>query len=73
VIAGVTPGGPAAAAGLVVGDTITAADGHAVITPAALGALVLAHKPGVRVSVTYRDASGASHTATLTLASGPAQ
>lgn len=47
--------------------------GHAVTTPAALGALVLAHKPGARVSVTCTDASGASHTATHKLASGPAQ
>jgi hypothetical protein len=31
-----------------------------------------AHKPGDKVALTWTDASGASHTATVTLVQGPA-
>jgi S1-C subfamily serine protease len=72
-IAEVTRSGPAAAAGLVAGDTITAIGGRVVSAPNALGALILSQKPDVRVSVTYTDRSGLSHTTTVRLASGPPQ
>jgi S1-C subfamily serine protease len=72
-ILGVVPGGPAAAAGLVPGDVITAAAGKAVSGPSDIQSLVLAHKPGDKVAVTYTDVSGQSQTATVTLASGPPQ
>ena len=73
LVAGVLPGGPAAAAGLEPGNVITAFDGHAISTPAALSALVLADKPRARVSVTYVDQAGAKHGTTVTLGSGPPQ
>jgi S1-C subfamily serine protease len=73
LIAGVVSGGPAASAGLAAGDVMTAIDGHTVSSPAAIPALVLAKKPGARVTVTYVDQYGTSHTATVTLGSGPAQ
>jgi S1-C subfamily serine protease len=72
-IAQVTRGAPAAAAGLVAGDTITALDGRSVSTPAALGTLILRETPGVRVSVKYTDQSSVSHTTSVRLASGPPQ
>jgi S1-C subfamily serine protease len=72
-IAEVTRGGPAAAAGLVAGDTITAIGGRHVSTPTALGVLILTKKPHVRVSVGYTDQSGVSHTVSVTLGSGPPQ
>jgi len=69
----VTPGGPAAGAGLVGGDTITAIGGRTVSSPTALGALILSKKPGARVSVKYVDQAGVSVTASVRLASGPPQ
>jgi S1-C subfamily serine protease len=71
-IAGVVDGGPAAAAGLAAGDTITAVDGTAIDSATALTTALSAHAAGDTVSVTWTDASGASHTANVTLAQGPA-
>jgi S1-C subfamily serine protease len=73
LIAGVVSGGPAAFAGLVAGDVITAIDGHTISSPTAISTLVLTKKPGAKITVAYVDQSGASHTATVTLGSGPAQ
>jgi S1-C subfamily serine protease len=73
LVAGVVSGGPAASAGLVAGDVITAINGHTVSSPSAISALVLTKKPGAKITVAYVDQSGASHTATVTLGSGPAQ
>jgi S1-C subfamily serine protease len=72
-IVGLVPSGPAAAAGLVPGDVITAVAGRAVSGPSDIEPIILAHKPGDKVTVTYTDASGQSQTATITLGSGPAQ
>lgn len=73
VIVSVVDGGPAAGAGLVPGDVITSFAGHAVTSAASLGPLVVAAKAGSTVAVTYLDQTGASQTATVTLASGPPQ
>jgi S1-C subfamily serine protease len=73
LVAGVVSGGPAASAGLVAGDVITAINGRTVSSPSAISALVLTKKPGAKITVAYVDQSGASHTATVTLGSGPAQ
>jgi S1-C subfamily serine protease len=72
-IVGIVPGGPAATAGLVPGDVITAAAGRAVSGPNDIEPIILAHKPGDKVTITYIDASGQSQTATMTLAIGPPQ
>jgi S1-C subfamily serine protease len=72
-VQGVYPSTPAAGAGIEAGDTVTAIDGAQVSTSAALRAAVAAHSPGDRVSVTWTDTNGASHTATVTLAQGPVQ
>jgi S1-C subfamily serine protease len=73
VVAGVVPGGAAAAAGLTAGDVITSIDGHTVSSPDTLRSALLLEKPGARISVTYLDTTGTSGTATVTLGSGPPQ
>ena len=65
-------GSPAAAAGLGSGDTITAINGHAITSPDTLSSQLGAYHPGDKVSLSWTDGSGATHTATVTLAKGPA-
>src|SRR5580765_859109 len=72
-IVGVVPGAPAAAAGLVPGDVIIAVAGRAVSDPSDIAPIILTHKPGDRVTITYSDASGQTQSASVTLASGPPQ
>jgi S1-C subfamily serine protease len=67
----VQSGTGAAQAGITVGSTITALDGRAVADNTALRAVILTHKPGDTISVTWTDPAGQSHTASVTLASGP--
>jgi len=71
-VGGVIAGTPAETLGLVAGDTITAIDGVAVGDATTLSAAISAHKSGDRVAVSWTSASGATHTATATLANGPA-
>jgi S1-C subfamily serine protease len=73
LITGVVSGGPAASAGLAAGDVITAINGHTVPSPATISALVLTKKPGAKIRIAYVDQFGTSHTASVTLASGPPQ
>jgi S1-C subfamily serine protease len=73
VVAGVIPGGPAASAGLVAGDVISAIDGHAISSSSSLTSVLLTKKPGAKVTISYTDQFGGVHSATVTLASGPAQ
>jgi len=63
---------PAASAGLVAGDTITALGGVPVTSADGLSAAISGYKPGDSVSVTWTDTSGATQSATVTLATGPA-
>ena len=71
-IGGVVDGSPAAGAGLQAGDTITAVDGTTVDGADTLSAALAKHNPQDQVRVTWTDAAGTSHTATVTLAAGPA-
>jgi putative serine protease PepD len=68
LVVAVTPGGPAAQAGLQVGDVITKLDGQPAHSSEQLLALTLTHKPGDTISVTY-ERQGTSHTTQLTLGS----
>jgi S1-C subfamily serine protease len=70
VVAAVDPGSPAARAGITGGDVITAIDGHATPTTAALSRQVGAHKPGQVVSVTV-STQGGTRTAQIRLGMGP--
>jgi S1-C subfamily serine protease len=65
-------GSPAAAAGLVSGDTITAVNGHTITSPDGLSSQLSGYHPGDKVSISWTDSAGATHTATVTLAKGPA-
>jgi S1-C subfamily serine protease len=71
-VAGVAPGSPAAAAGLRPGDQITSVAGHAVTSPTGIQDALAAHHPADKVTVTWTGQAGQSHTATVTLAAGPA-
>jgi putative serine protease PepD len=64
----VTPGGPAAAAGLKAGDVVTRINGDALEQPTDLIALVRMYPPGQAVSVQYQR-DGSTQTVQVTLAS----
>jgi S1-C subfamily serine protease len=70
-LAGAQPGTPAAAAGLTEGDVITALNGTAVTSGTQISQALVPLHPGNKVSVTWTDTSGQSHTTTLTLGTGP--
>jgi S1-C subfamily serine protease len=72
-VLGVVPGGPAASAGMTAGDAITTVGGQAVPSAADLSAALAGHSPGQQVTVTWADAIGGVHSATVTLGTGPAQ
>jgi S1-C subfamily serine protease len=67
----VVPNEPAQKAGLAAGDTITSIDGRSVDSPTALSSLMLGHHPGDRVKLAWTDTSGASHSTSVVLGSGP--
>ncbi|RYV51684.1 S1C family serine protease [Pengzhenrongella frigida] len=72
-VAGVFADTPAAAAGLVAGDTITALGGITVDSADTLAALLSGYTPGDQVDVTWTSsATGTTQTATITLIAGPA-
>jgi S1-C subfamily serine protease len=70
VVAAVDPNSPAATAGIESGEVITALDGHATPTTAALSKLIRADKPGQVIQVTLYTTSGVEHLS-LRLAAGP--
>lgn len=72
VIDSVLDGTPAASAGLQQGDVITAVDGKTVDSNDALTAGLHGHHAGDQVKLTWTDPAGTAHTATITLAEGPA-
>ena len=72
LVADVIPGTPAAGAGLESGDTITQFNSTAIHTEAQLHNAVSVLEPGAKISLTYTDPAGASHTKSLTLIAGPA-
>jgi putative serine protease PepD len=69
-LAEVRSGGPAAGAGLQVGDVVTAVDGDAVASAADLQSAIDAHRPGDRVIIDYLR-NGAHRTVTVTLGTRP--
>ena len=71
-IVGVTSGTPAATAGLAAGDVITSVAGHTVGASTSVQQVLAGYHPGDKVSIAWTDSSGQSHTATVTLATGPA-
>jgi S1-C subfamily serine protease len=71
-IAAVVTGGPADQAGIAAGDVITSVGGTTITSASDLSTAMAAHNPGDRVTVTWTAADGTSQSATITLATGPA-
>ena len=69
----VVRGSAAAKAGILAGDVITAVNGHAVTSAAAVVTQLLTRHPGDTIRVAWTDASTGTHSATVTLAGGPPQ
>jgi len=72
LIEGVVSGAPADVAGLGAGDVITAVNGRSVTSAQTLQSALGQHHPGDRVSISWSDQSGQSHSAKVTLETGPA-
>jgi S1-C subfamily serine protease len=72
-IAGATQGSAVAAAGLTAGDTITSLAGQRITSATQIRTALTQHHPGDKVSISWTDQTGGTHTATVTLATGPAQ
>lgn len=71
LVGGVYAGTPAARAGISAGDTITSVDGLHMSSTSGLRKAISALKPGDRVSISWTDPEGASHSAAVTLTTGP--
>ena len=72
-IAGVVTNGPAQEAGLAQGDVITGLGGQTIGSANDLTNAMGQYHPGDKVSITWKDANGQVHTATVQLSSGPPQ
>jgi S1-C subfamily serine protease len=68
---GVAAGTPAASAGLGQGDVITSIAGQSVSSSSDIQKVLVGHHPGDKISIGWTDPYGQSHTATVTLATGP--
>ncbi|MGH3276115.1 MAG: trypsin-like peptidase domain-containing protein [Streptosporangiaceae bacterium] len=66
-------GTPAASAGIGPGDVITSVNGHAVTTPDSLSGIMMALRPGRKVSVSWVTVSGGHQTGSLALLAAPPQ
>jgi S1-C subfamily serine protease len=71
-VEGTLSGSPAAQAGLSEGAVIDSVDGHAVSSSSGIESVLEQHHPGDKVSISWTDELGQTHTATVTLANGPA-
>ena len=71
-ISGVVSGSAAAQAGLAAGDQITSVAGHTVTSSSDIESVLGNYHPGDKVSISWTDQSGQSHTTTVTLSAGPA-
>jgi S1-C subfamily serine protease len=71
-ISGVVSGSAAAQAGLTAGDQITSVAGHTVTSSSEIQSVLGNYHPGNKISISWTDQSGQSHTATVTLSAGPA-
>ena len=72
-VAGVITSSPAQEAGLADGDVITSLNGQNISSADALTNSLEPFHPGDKVTIGWTDSSGATHTATVALTSGPPQ
>lgn len=68
----VLTGSPAAGAGLAPGDVLRSVGGHTITSPDDVQSTLVRYHPGDRVSLTWTSQLGQSHSATVTLVTGPA-
>jgi S1-C subfamily serine protease len=71
LVAGLVDDSPAVAAGLEVGDTITAVDGSPVGSADDLSSVLDRHDAGDLVKLTWTDSQGGAHSESVTLAASP--
>jgi putative serine protease PepD len=71
LIVSVVPGAPAAVAGIVAGDTITAVDGTSIPDSQTFIDVMVAHKPGDVVKLSVQHQTGSTSTITVTLGQLP--
>lgn len=71
LVVGVVEDGAAEAGGITEGSTITSVGGTAVASIDDITAVLGEHEPGDEISVSWTDAAGEAHTATVTLGEGP--
>jgi len=72
LVVGVNSGSPADKAGIAHFSIITEVAGNPISTTTDLGNVLHSYKPGAQVQVTWTDQASGSHTATITLTTGPA-
>ncbi len=72
LVTGVVAGSPAQSAGIGRYAVITSAGGMTIDSSATLGTALHSHKPGDQVVVNWVDSAGSSHSASITLGTGPA-
>ncbi len=70
-ITAVQPGGPAAAAGIVAGERITAINGQPLASATRLSQLLATTHPGDVLQITWLDLAGQAHTASVPLTARP--
>ena len=70
-VSNVVGGTPAAKVGIAAGDVVTKFDGHTITSDSQLTALLVPYHPGQTATITWVTPTGESHTASITLASGP--
>ncbi|MBI2704302.1 MAG: trypsin-like peptidase domain-containing protein [Actinobacteria bacterium] len=73
LVAGVSSGGPAAKAGLQIGDVVTAVDGTPVKDPSDLSASIVLRMPGESVTLDVKRSDGSTATVTVQLGTRPTQ
>jgi S1-C subfamily serine protease len=71
-VEGALQGTAAAEAGISQGDTIDSVGGHQVSTAPGLQSVMRGYHPGARVTVTWTDQAGQTHSSVVTLTAGPA-
>ncbi len=68
----IAPNSPAASAGLTAGDTLTSVAGVSVSSSEDIQHVLVKYHPGDSIQIAWTDQQGQSHTASVTLANGPA-
>jgi putative serine protease PepD len=69
VVAQVTPGGPAANAGIQAGELVTKVDGQVIDSGDSLVAAVRSHAPGTKITLTVKNSAGSTRQVLVTLGS----